>query len=425
MSRKPSPEVLNICLIAQHFPILGRASDHGFLWPIARGLALRGHKVTVISARSPLGKAEVLRDNVRAYYLYEGSQNYSAMKFEDAVYEKFMSLHKTEPFHLLHSIDGSGFRIARQKRQLKLAVAYDVEATEMSQLFSIYGMAQETLRSLLSTSFAVAYKFVSTYYGHDRALLDTADGVFVTSPQQRIVLERYYLYPDYHTYTVPYGVELGDLNPKAESSELKAKLGLPEKAHVLVTISDMVEIGELKNLLVAFERVAVKKPNAYLIIVGNGPLWKKVEFEVLNLALGRRVILTGAIKSQEIGDYISLADVFVNMSSRTTGFEPSIIEAMAYKKVVIGSEVSPIANVIEDGQEGFLLRPADTESLSHLLLEIFNGHMPVQDIGEKARAKVINIFDTKKMVVAIVAAYRKILGASGLYKKVQVESDAR
>ena len=32
---------------------------------------------------------------------------------------------------------------------------------------------------------------------------------------------------------------------------------------------------------------------------------------------------------RQIPDYISLADVFVNLSSRTTGFEPSIIEAMA------------------------------------------------------------------------------------------------
>ncbi|MGE0631552.1 MAG: glycosyltransferase family 4 protein [Pseudobdellovibrionaceae bacterium] len=425
MSRKPLNKVYNICLVAQHFPILGRASDHGFLWPIAKGLAAAGHEVTVLSARSPMGKSEIVRDKVKAYYLYEGTPNLSGLKFEDAVYEKFLTLHSQKPFDLVHSIDASGYKIARQKRQLRLAVAYDVEATQMSQLFSIYGMAQDTISSLLSTSFAVAYKFATTYYGHDRALLDTADGIFVTSPQQRIVLERYYLYPDYHTYSVPYGIELGDLTVKEPSTQLKQELGIPEKAHIVVTLSDMTEIGELKNLLVAFERVAVKKPNAYLIIVGNGSLWKKVEYEVLNLALGRRVIMTGAIKTQEVGDYLALADVFVNLSSRTTGFEPSIIEAMAYKKVIIGSEVSPIANIVEDGQDGFLLRPADTQSLSQLLLEIFNGQIPVTDIGERARTKVINIFDTKKMVEAIVAAYRKILSESGLYKMVQVESDAR
>ena len=75
MARYTLPSQLNICLIAYHFPILGRATDHGFLWPIAKGLAQRGHKVTVIAAKSPLGKAEVHRDGVRVFYLHEGFPN--------------------------------------------------------------------------------------------------------------------------------------------------------------------------------------------------------------------------------------------------------------------------------------------------------------------------------------------------------------
>jgi glycosyltransferase involved in cell wall biosynthesis len=89
---------------------------------------------------------------------------------------------------------------------------------------------------------------------------------------------------------------------------------------------------------------------------------------------------------------------------------------MAQKKVVIGSELSPLADVIEDGVDGFLLRPADSESLSQLLLELFSGGMPLAEIGDRARQKIINIFDTKKMVFALLDAYRKILVNSGRFK---------
>ena len=47
-SKKAMPEKLNICFVAKKFPIMGRASEHGFLWPIAKGLAQKGHKVTVL-----------------------------------------------------------------------------------------------------------------------------------------------------------------------------------------------------------------------------------------------------------------------------------------------------------------------------------------------------------------------------------------
>lgn len=415
--KEPLPDILNICLTSHRFPILSRATDHGFLWPIAKGLAREGHKVTVIAANSPMKKPEVVRDGVTVYFLNEGPKNQSHLNFQQAAYLKFLALHKQNPFHIVHSIDKSGYRIGHKKEKHRIAIAYDVEATQMSQLFAILAMKQDTLGSMLTTALATAYKFLTTYYGGDRRLLSKADGIFVTNPQQKIILERYYLYPDYHTYTVPYGIELGNLTPKEKSLELRKRLGLPENSHVAVTITDMTDVQEVMPLLKAFEKVAIKKPSSYLILVGNGPKFKEIEFQVLNLALGNRVIMTGAVPSPEIEDYIVLGDVFVNMGSRSTGFEPSTLEAMAQKKVVLGSEVSPIANIIEDGRDGFLLRPADVDSMSNLLVEIFSGTMPADEIGERARQKVLDLFDTQKMVQSVLAAYRKILLNTGLYKK--------
>lgn len=416
MQKMEIPASFNICLVGTRFQILSRRSDHGFLWSIARGLARRGHQVTVLSTTSSLARSEVTRDGVRAFYLEEGLRSRGKSYFTELALRKFRELHKEKPFHILHGLDNSARKIARAKEEFNIAVAYDVEATQMSQLFSILGMGQETIPSLLTTALAVTYKFLTTYFGGDRKLLKTADGVFVTNPQQRLILERYYLYPDFHIYTVPYGIEIGDLSPKEKSMELRATLGLPENSHIAVTISDMTELHEVKNILMAFEKVAVKKPNAYLIIVGYGPLFKQIEFYVLNLALGNRVIMTGAQKSQDILDFVLLGDVYINLSSRTTGFEPSMIEAMAQKKVIIGSEVSPIGHIIEDGIDGFLIRPADIESLAQLMLEIFSGTMPIAEIGERARKKVVDLFDTQKMIASILDAYQKILLKTGFYK---------
>jgi 1,2-diacylglycerol 3-alpha-glucosyltransferase len=418
MTRIPLPQKLNVCIVARNFTVRGRATTHGFLWLIARGLVQKGHQVTVLSAHHPQGLTEVEQDGVKVYYLQEGrAASRRRDIFSELSKSKFIELHSNQPFHLLHSVDASTYKISRFRAHYRVAMAYDVEATQMSQLFAILGMGQETLSSLLSTSIAVGYKFLRTFYGGDRQLLKTADGVFVTSPQQRIVLERYYLYPDARIYSVPYGIELGDLAPREKSEELRRQLGLPEAAKIAVTITDMTDVSEVRNLLFAFEQVVIKKPNSRLIILGNGPRFKEIEFQMLNLALGNKVILTGAVKTSEVPEYIALSDVFVNLSTRTTGFEPSLLEAMAQKKVIIGSEVSAISTIVEHGQDGFLVRPADASELTSLLVDIFNGQLPTLEIGERARDKVVNLFDTEKMITETIDAYYSILRSTGYYRK--------
>ena len=128
------------------------------------------------------------------------------------------------------------------------------------------------------------------------------------------------------------------------------------------------------------------------------------------------MIFTGDIKSDEVSNYISLADAFVNLSLRTTGFEPSLLEAMAQKKVIVGSEVSPISNIVDHGVDGFLLRPADRGSLSILLIKLFADQIPSESIGENARQKVVNLFDIEKMLNQTLYAYYQTLLNTGIYK---------
>jgi glycosyltransferase involved in cell wall biosynthesis len=417
MGRTPMPQNLNICLITRKFSTRGRAAENSFLWPISRGIAKRGHRIVVISTSGPEKKAFTNDQGVEVHYVHEIGSPLARLDFAEAVKRKFLELEKDKPFHIIHAIDSSVKRIAKDKKRLKFAIALDTRATQMSQIFAIMGMVQETVRSQLLTAVAVSYKFLRTYFGSDRKLLSYADGVFATSPRQRIVLERYYMYPEMHIHTVPYGIEVGDLSPKEKSDELRESLKIPPDGHVAVTITDMTEINELKNILRAFEIVAIKKPKSRLIIVGNGPNRKAVEKEMYDLALGSKVKLVGAVPATEISDYISLADVFIDISVRSTGFEPPMLEAMAQRKVIVGSELGAISSVVEDGVDGFLIRPADIEALSNLLLDIFTGRLQTLEIGDRARRKILNLFDLDKMVDETLKSYYKILNRTGYYRK--------
>ena len=402
------PNSLNVCICVDKLPILARAAKHGFLWPIAKGLAERGHKVTILSWRNPLGKKEIIEGNVRAFFLGEGLFR-DPDAFPKMIEEKFRELHAEEPFDIVHSVDPSGFTLARRKKDYNFAVAFDVEATHMPEIFALLGIIPEHLRGQIFSGLHVAWTFVKYFLLRDRRILSVSDGVFVTSPQQRLALERYYLYPDQRTYTIPYGIEITNMEQREQSESLRQKLNLPGNAHTVVTISDMQRVDEMVHILRAFEKVAIKKPSARLIVVGNGPMQKDIEREMLMLALGSKVIFTGAVRNTEIPDYIALSDIFINISSRSSGFEPSLLEAMAQKKVIIGSEVSPISTIVDDGVDGFLVRPADTLTMSTLMIQIFNGLIGVEAMGGRARKKVTEIFDLQHMVTQTLNAYFDIM----------------
>ena len=114
-----------------------------------------------------------------------------------------------------------------------------------------------------------------------------------------------------------------------------------------------------------------------------------------------------------MSEHIALADVFVNLSVRSSDVDQSLLEAMAQGKVIIGSEVSPLSTVVEDGVDGFLIRPADTVTLAELILQTFNHQLNATEIGEKARQKVLNLFDSKKMIHLTLDAYDKTLKRVG------------
>lgn len=407
---------LRICLIGQKIQVQSRSSDTGLLWPLARGLSKNGHEVTILSTTTPLKKPEVYRDGVRAFYLFEGQSHYKTQRFVDAVHKKFISLHMEKPFDIVHCLDDGGYKIGRHKKNFKTCVAYDVQATTMADIFSTLAENDGTLQSQFKTSLKLGYRFVHNYFTKDRALLDTADGIFVTTPQQRMILERYFLYPDYHTYTVPYGINLGDLAPRVESANFKLKMQIPEEAQIILAVSDFSNASELRPLLKAFEKIIMKNSNVYLFLVGDGPRWKDVEYDMLKLILGSRVVMTGPMAAEDLLECISASSIYVDLSSRSTGLEPSLIEAMAQKKIVIGSELSPIAEIIEDGLDGYLVRPADDLNIAQLLEKILHSQDAFAVIGEAARDKVLKFFNREKMIEALLAAYYQIITKSPYFK---------
>lgn len=400
---------LNICLIAKNVPLTEVAYSHSFILPIMRQIAKRGHSVSLLSWSNSRGKALIQQEGLKVYFLGLLTPKATIADFPKLCYKKFMALHNENPFDIVHSIDNSAVPIALQKSRFKVPIVFDIEATSIPKLLFFSALQKETLRSFFRTNIRLISLLLYSFFVRDRAILSKSNSIFVTSPLQKITLERYFLFPAYHTYLIPYGVKIPTTQNMEKNSDLLKKLNITEDTQTLLTKTDMNEIESIKSLLNAFLQVVIKKKNCHLLIIGLGPFFREVEKEILDLALESHVTLLGQVPTQELTQYISLSDIYISLASHSSGFESSLLAAMFHKVVVIGSQISPIASIIENNKNGFLIKPSDVQTLFKLILEILSDKNMAQSVGENAQRTMDELFNIDEMVKKVLSAYHQTL----------------
>jgi glycosyltransferase involved in cell wall biosynthesis len=115
-----------------------------------------------------------------------------------------------------------------------------------------------------------------------------------------------------------------------------------------------------------------------LVIVGDGPEMRAMEQMVKNLNLDKKVYLVGKKSKEELALYLAAADVFV-LNSGYEGFSHQLLEAMACNVPVVASAVGGNKELIEQGQNGFLVKYNDEFNL----IEAIKGLWKLPDVREQ------------------------------------------
>jgi len=402
---------MKVVFVAPSFQVLSRQSDTDLIWPLLKEIAAMGIEVVVLSKKSKSGRDYVERERVKVHFLNQSFSDPSTQDYLIELQKFLMSQSEDSKVDIVHVIEEINFDFTLLKKDLKFKLVLDVDALQLSRLFSVLSFNKETALSHIEVFFKALMLFLKTYFMQDRDLLKSADVVLVSSPQQRFFLERYYMYPDSRIFIVPRAFSLSQEDDSIyEASSLAfigSKINISPESQIILNVTDMSNPIETIQLLKAFERTAVKRSSCYLIIIGDGPAFKEVEFQLYNLALGERAFLTGHLQPEEISKLIIRASVFVDLSSVYRQFEGYAIEAMVRKKIVIASELGPLAHVIEDGIDGFLVRPADSLNLQRLLLKILEGRISTEAIIQAAHEKATQVFSPGRAVDVMCKVYQE------------------
>jgi len=144
-----------------------------------------------------------------------------------------------------------------------------------------------------------------------------------------------------------------------------------------------------------------------VVIVGEGPDRKAIEDMVKEYGLQSNVILAGQ-QSDMPGVYAAM-DVFV-LPSLNEGLPMTILEAMAASKPVVATRIGAIPSVINDGENGLLVDPRDTNGLRNAIASLLSDPNLCSRMGKKAHDWVSANYTSEVMAQKYRKLYEEVLG---------------
>jgi glycosyltransferase involved in cell wall biosynthesis len=221
-----------------------------------------------------------------------------------------------------------------------------------------------------------------------REMLSRTDAIFVPGDDAREYALRYGARDD-RIFTVAHPIDsgfvraAGSLSPDDRLSH-RSKLGITGTAFLYV---GRLWWGKgVKYLISAFAALQQAGADVSLLLVGDGEERSDLEKMVRKLSL-RNVIFAGFREKEDLARWYASADVFV-FPSLGDPFGLVVGEAMASGlPVITTSAVGELRDRVEQGQNGFIVPPADGAQLAMRMRQLVSMPTLVQEMGAIAREK--------------------------------------
>jgi glycosyltransferase involved in cell wall biosynthesis len=164
-------------------------------------------------------------------------------------------------------------------------------------------------------------------------------------------------------------------------------------------------------------------PSAVLRVAGSGghdprPPERDYPDLLRRLAGGRRVEFLGAVPDRALPELYRSAAVLALPSVDRTCYGRRVavpellglaaIEAMASGTPVVASRVGGLAEVVVDGETGFLVEPGDVEALRDRLARVLSDRRLAARLGDNARQAALERFTWRRCAERCLAAYREM-----------------
>ncbi len=344
---------------------------------VARSLAIRGHRVTVVTR---LGKN-------------------AAPEAQPGIRIARMPAWQWINLRLLYLYGASFFNILRERPDVIIATTW--------QLAAIVRPGQKLF----------GYRLVTVYHGLEvtkklpayqkRGLLKTARAsalnIAVSHFTRDQICQKLSL-PAHLIQVVHNGVDLERFKPGAPPADLLEKYNLHGR-RVLLTLSRVIERKGHDIVIRALPSLIGEHPKLLYLIAGayHQDFYDRLRELIAQLGLENHVRFTGRLEDERLADIYNLSELYIMVSKgngtsgNSEGFGITYLEANACEKAVIGSDVDGIPDAVEDGVNGLLVPPNDIEATAGAVGRLLREDALRDKLGRDGRKRIEQRFTWDKI----------------------------
>ena len=176
----------------------------------------------------------------------------------------------------------------------------------------------------------------------------------------------------------PNAIDISRFANQSKSIELEKSLGLDGKC--VIGFAGWFDHWDRLDLLVeVFASLTTRVPDLRLLLIGDGEPLDGVRQRSRELGIEDAVVLTGAVSRNVVHEYLSLLDVAVITHSNEFGSPVVMFEFMGLKIPVVAPRLTPVTDVLTDGETAVLFDRLDLEQLERKLEAL------IENEGEQKR----------------------------------------
>lgn len=165
----------------------------------------------------------------------------------------------------------------------------------------------------------------------------------------------------------------------------------------------------LDCLLKAMPLILSDKPDTFLTIIGDGPERKRLESLSHRLGLNKSIYFAGMVANEDLPEYYKKATICLLPSLWMENCPVAGLEALAFGRPLIGSNIGGIPEIIREGRTGLLFRKDNPNDMAEKITLLIKNKDMVNEFGKNAFSFFEQNFRQEKHVEKILAVYSALI----------------
>jgi glycosyltransferase involved in cell wall biosynthesis len=207
------------------------------------------------------------------------------------------------------------------------------------------------------------------------------------------------------------GVDPARFDPNnVDSMIVRKELNIKEDELLLGMVARFSVGKGHENFLLVAKELSIKYKNLKFIIVGEASKGEDAyagTIKKLADEYGLSNIIFAGFRN-DMPEVLSAMDIFI-FPSHAEAFGVALVEAMSMAKPSVSTSSDGILDITVDNETGYLFKKDDPVDLKNKLELLINSPEKRRTLGKAARQRVLEHFDSQKLMDGLVELYKKFI----------------